>query len=25
LKNELGDAAKQKQLVDSLLADIKLN
>ncbi|MGB1317319.1 MAG: F0F1 ATP synthase subunit B [Flavobacteriales bacterium] len=25
LKSELGDAAKQKQLVDSLLEDIKLN
>ena len=25
LKNELGDATKQKQLVDSLLEDIKLN
>lgn len=25
LKSELGDAAKQKQLVDNLLADIKLN
>ena len=25
LKNELGDATKQKQLVDSLLNDIKLN
>lgn len=25
LKSELGDAAKQKQLVDSLLDDIKLN